>query len=93
MIIYGVVANISVGTLFMAGFLLGFVGSAILLLTAWLITRKENFPIMEHNYSLRDVLRIVKKNIFALITPVIILGGIYSGSFTAVTVFYAPFAK
>lgn len=96
MIIYGVMANVSIGTLFMAGFLPGFIGGIILMFTAWMIAKKEGFKVMDQKYTYKDTFTIVKKNIFALMTPVIVLGGIYTGIFTAVeasavTVFYALF--
>ncbi len=96
MIIYGVMANVSVATMFMAGFIPGIVGGGILMLTAYTISKKRGYKPDPKIIPASEAVRTIVKNLPSLLTPVIILGGIYSGSFTpieasAVAVFYALF--
>ena len=88
LIIYGVTANESIGKLFMAGILPGLMFGLGYMLVARLIF-KDNFvptyapkpaamPVM--NEAPKQGLR--EHSIWALIVPVIILGGIYGGIFT-----------
>lgn len=96
MIIYGVMANVSVGTMFMAGMLPGFIVGAILMLTCYIIAKKRGYRGMEKTYTAKEIFVIFKNNIWSLLAPVIILGGIYAGVFTpveasAIACFYALF--
>lgn len=84
MIVYGVVGNVSIATLFMAGFLPGFIVGGSLILTSYLIARKGGFKGSEEKYSCGEIARKVGRNVWALATPFIILGGIYGGIFTPV---------
>ncbi|MDO7787592.1 TRAP transporter large permease [Desulforamulus aquiferis] len=96
MIIYGVMANVSVGTLFMAGMLPGAIVGTALMLTCYFIARKRGYKGMDKTYTTKEIIQIFRQNIWSLMAPVIILGGIYSGIFTpveasAVACFYALF--
>ncbi|MFZ5945713.1 MAG: TRAP transporter large permease [Bacillota bacterium] len=84
MIIYGVVGNVSISTLFMAGFIPGFMVGGSLMLTSYIIARKKGYRGSAEKYSFGDFLRIVKRSFWSLMAPVIILGGIYAGIFTPV---------
>jgi len=81
LIIYGEVAEESVGRLFMAGVVPGIVLTAILILYAAFRSVRGGYLRVEPA-SWRERLRVTKKNIWGIILPVIILGGIYSGIFT-----------
>lgn len=94
MIIYGVMANVSVSTLFMAGILPGLIVGTVLLLTAYVIARKRGYKGSEKTYTAKEIIHILKENFWSLLAPVIILGGIYAGLFTpveasAIACFYA----
>ncbi len=96
MIIYGVMANVSVGTLFMAGMLPGFIVGMVLMLTAYVIARMRGYKGTDKIYTSKEIFEIFKANIWSLLAPIIILGGIYAGIFTpveasAVACFYALF--
>ncbi len=81
MVIYGVSSGASIGKLFLGGFVPGvLVGLAQMLIT-FFIARKRNYPV-ETKITLRESVLIVLKGIPALMTIIIIIGGIVSGVFT-----------
>ncbi|TNF20286.1 MAG: TRAP transporter large permease [Rhodobacteraceae bacterium] len=94
-IIYGVTAEVSIGKLFLAGIVPGVLFAVMFMLVARLMLRKDTRVI--DNTRAFDGPRVVtsfRESIWALLVPVIILGGIYSGVFTpteagAVAVLYA----
>ncbi|WP_434310432.1 TRAP transporter large permease [Hominifimenecus sp. rT4P-3] len=100
-IAYGLVTDTSVGDLFTAGILPGCLIAIWLMVYAVLYCRRhgEDRKKIEANYDRlksRGVFGVIKDGFWALLTPVIILGGIYSGIVTpteaaCVSVFYAIF--
>jgi C4-dicarboxylate transporter DctM subunit len=86
MIIYSILANVSTTAMFTAGFIPGFVVAVSMSFTAWLIARRHGFRGDEEMppFDLREFLRTCRKGFFSLITPVVILGSIYSGLATTV---------
>ncbi|RLC04749.1 MAG: C4-dicarboxylate ABC transporter permease [Deltaproteobacteria bacterium] len=95
-IIYGNITGVSVSALFVAGVVPGLLTGAGTLLVAYLISRKRGYRGLEKRGSLKEILVALKKSIWAILTPVIILGGIYAGIFTpteaaVVAVFYSLF--
>ena len=82
MILYAVMAQQSVVKMFVAGILPGIVGAVGLALVAYIIARKRNFPV-EERFSLRRLAVALKEAAWALLLPVIILGGIFGGFVTA----------
>jgi C4-dicarboxylate transporter, DctM subunit len=81
MIIYAVIAEQSVATLFLNGFLPGVVMGVGLMTIAVVQAYQRNYP-KGIPFSVRTILRTLKDAIWGLLTPVIILGGIFSGLFT-----------
>jgi C4-dicarboxylate transporter, DctM subunit len=81
MIIYGVVAQQSVPLLFLAGFVPGILIGLALALYVMAYARIKAIPISEPA-RWRTVAATAKDAIWALIAPVVILGGIYGGLFT-----------
>jgi len=82
-IIYAmVVKGVSVGALFAAGIVPGILVGFSLMLTCYIISVKRKYPVREHKISLRDLLNATKDVFLAIMTPVIILGGIIGGIFT-----------
>jgi C4-dicarboxylate transporter DctM subunit len=81
MILYGVVANVSIGKLFLGGIIPGILMAIALGVVEVLIARKRNY-VSNVPINMREILRRVRKAILALLMPVIILGGIYGGIFT-----------
>lgn len=85
MIIYGLVTNVSIGALFIAGILPGImIGiSLIILVLIWAAIKDFDRiePIAPGQWA-RDVGKALLDSLLALFMPVLILGGIYSGVFT-----------
>ena len=82
MIIYGIVAEQSIPRLFLAGFFPGFVATALLMFTVYLIAKKRNYVGSGIEFSWSEVRRSLGDGKWAILAPFIILGGIYSGAFT-----------
>ena len=93
MILYGVSAEVSIGELFIAGFGPGLLISGALMLFVYLYCRFKGWGKNDGDGRL-GFLAATRQAGWALMMPVIILGGIYGGIFTpteasAVAVFYA----
>jgi C4-dicarboxylate transporter, DctM subunit len=93
MILYGVSAEVSIGELFVAGIGPGLFIGAALMLFVWVYCRIKGWGKNDGDGRL-SFLQATWKALWALLMPVIILGGIYGGVFTpteasAVAVFYA----
>jgi C4-dicarboxylate transporter DctM subunit len=83
MILYAAIADTSVVQLFVAGFVPGLIGAALMMLLCYWFAVRLNFPI-EEVFQLRRVWVTFKDAAWALTLPVIILGGIFGG-FTSPT--------
>jgi len=95
-IIYGNITSVSVSALFMAGIIPGLLTGAGTVLVAYLVSRKRGFRGLERRGTPMEILKAFKDSIWAILAPVIILGGIYAGIFTpteaaVVAVFYSLF--
>lgn len=86
MIIYAILGNLSVTSMFTAGFIPGFTVAAVMILTAWVIARRKGFRGDEDApaFNLKVFTKACLKGSPALATPFIILGSIYSGYATPV---------
>lgn len=82
MIIYAVVANVSVTGMFTAGIIPGLLVGLVLIISSWWICRQKGFLGTSKVSSTYEVLISIKDARWALLAPVVILGGIYSGIFT-----------
>ncbi|MEF9955541.1 MAG: TRAP transporter large permease [Clostridium sp.] len=82
MVVYATITGASVGDLFGAGMGIGIMIVAVLMLTIIYYARKENWPKTSKKVSAKELLNSFFKAIPALILPIIILGGIYSGILT-----------
>lgn len=95
-IIYGNITSVSVSALFVAGIVPGLITGAGTVLVAYLVSRKRGYRGLAQRGSNAEIWQAFKKSIWALLAPVVILGGIYSGIFTpteaaVVAVFYSLF--
>ncbi len=83
MVIYASAAGgISVGSLFLAGYLPGALLAASLMVGAYIISVKRNYPRGD-KFNLINVLKQMKVSIWALMTIVIVVIGVVAGMFTA----------
>lgn len=96
MVSYGISVNASIATMFMGGFLPGILLGSLLIIVAVRSCKKNGFTGNGEEFSWAKVWAAFKEASWALLCPVIILGGIYSGMFTpteaaVVSVVYALF--
>lgn len=82
MVVAASLAGISIGGLFLAAAIPGFLFGFLLMVASYFISRKNNYPRYQRS-SLKDLALAIKDSFFALLTPVIIVGGILGGIFTA----------
>ncbi|HEU4922488.1 MAG TPA: TRAP transporter large permease [Burkholderiales bacterium] len=85
MIVYAYMAgpSVSVGGLFMAGFVPGILmAAAMMALIAW-IARRRGYPLTGDRLSLRNIARELKSSFLIVLMPLVVVGGIVGGAFTA----------
>ncbi|MDP5292354.1 TRAP transporter large permease subunit [Oceanimonas sp. CHS3-5] len=92
-VVYGVSAQVSIGELFIAGIIPGLIMGGALMLVAFLISKKHGWYGEVRERSLKTLLVCTWQAKWALMVPVIVLGGIYGGIMTpteaaAVAAFY-----
>lgn len=98
MIIYAISADLSIGRMFLCGVIPGILIGAGLMTVAFFISWRRGYRGASDPFSWSRVLQTGREGIWALLTPVIVLGGIYSGIFTpteaaCVTVVYTLFVS
>ena len=94
MVVYSVTTNSSVSKLFLAGFVPGLLIGLVLIGYSYFFAVSHGYKGDDEPFSAKRAFKEVKDSIFALLSPVIILGGIYGGIFTpteaaAVSVIYS----
>jgi C4-dicarboxylate transporter, DctM subunit len=82
MVIYGVVGSASIGDLFIAGIIPGVLVGLSLMVWAYIYSRKMGYKGLDAKPTIGDVFKAIWEAKWALLIPVIILGGIYGGIFT-----------
>lgn len=95
-IIYGNITSVSVSALFVAGIIPGLLTGAGTVLVAYWVSKKRGYRGIAQRGNTAELWQAFKQSIWALLAPVVILGGIYSGIFTpteaaVVAVFYSLF--
>jgi C4-dicarboxylate transporter DctM subunit len=81
LVVYGVIAGTSISDLFVGGFAPGILMGFVMCLVSWFIAKREGIPA-EGKFSFVAAAKAFGDSFFALMTPVIIIGGIYGGVFT-----------
>jgi len=82
MVIYGAVTDQSIGALFLAGIIPGFLIGIALMILATIYALKENHPRRRDKIHFKQAIKIIRSAFLALIAPAIIVGGITTGIFT-----------
>ena len=93
MVLYGVISNTSIGALFLGGVVPGVLCAVALMVMVYATAKKRDYP-RDPRPEARAVGLLFVKSLPALLTPAVIVGGIFSGLFSpseaaAVTVLYA----
>ncbi|WP_082074643.1 TRAP transporter large permease [Martelella endophytica] len=93
MVLYGVISGTSIGALFLGGVVPGVMCAIALMVMVFILARRRNYPVDERA-TMGEIGRRFIGSLPALLTPVVIVGGIFSGYFSptesaAVTVLYA----
>jgi tripartite ATP-independent transporter DctM subunit len=88
------VGGVSIGGMFAGGLLPGVLIGIFLMILCYVLSRKRNYPRREQNIRAIDFLTGIRDSFLAVMTPIIVLGGILSGIFTpteaaAVSVVYS----
>ncbi|MDR1977469.1 MAG: TRAP transporter large permease [Synergistaceae bacterium] len=96
MIVYAVAANASVEKLFIGGILPGVAFGVLLMIYSHIEAVRYNYPRETGNFSSKELFKAMRGGFLALLLPVVILGGIRFGFFTAtessaIAVIYALF--
>lgn len=81
MIIYGVIADQSIARLFLGGFIPGILLTIALMIMNYFVCKKRGYK-RAAKASVGEKIDAFKKSFWALLTPFIIIGGIFSGYFT-----------
>ncbi|KAL1030278.1 sialic acid TRAP transporter substrate-binding protein SiaT [Haemophilus influenzae] len=81
MIIYGVIANESIAKLFIAGFIPGVLITLALMVMNYRIAKKRGYPRTPKT-TREQLCSSFKQSFWAILTPLLIIGGIFSGLFS-----------
>ena len=94
MVVYGTITSSSIGDLFKGGIVAGIMIMVVLFVICAFLSKKENWPKSDKRLSLGEFTKALWSAGLAVMLPVIVLGGIYSGILTptesaAVAVIYS----
>jgi len=81
MIIYGTILGVSVGRLFLGGFIPGLLMGLSLMILIYFMSLKRKYPVHDKS-TIKEIVKYFFQAIFPLMTPVILIGGIVFGIFT-----------
>ncbi|MBW2148603.1 MAG: TRAP transporter large permease [Deltaproteobacteria bacterium] len=84
MIIYGVLASVSIAELFIAGILPGLLIGSSLLMVSSIISFRKGYKGQGEPFKFQKFVNALYRGKFSLFTPFLVLGGIYLGVFTPV---------
>lgn len=81
MVMFGVLGNVSVGALFIGGLIPGVLMGLFMMLTVTVVAKRRGYPVRQRS-SFGFVLRSTARAFFPLLSPAILIGGIWLGMFT-----------
>lgn len=93
MVVFAVLSGTSLSKLFLGGIGPGVLMSVVMIIYAYYYAKKHNIKSKVYSIGFKEAVRITINSLWAILMPLIILGGIYLGIFTpteaaAVAVFY-----
>jgi len=82
-ILYGTIGEVSIGQLFAAGLFVGIIMTIAMMITVWIISVRRGYkPEREKRATAKEFFQAIKETIWALLFPILLLGGIRTGIFT-----------
>lgn len=82
MVIYATTANVSVGDMFLAGYIPGAILGIVMMTVVYIVAVKKGYPAGE-KASLKELVASFKEAFWAILMIIVIMGGIFGGLFTA----------
>ena len=82
-VVYGMITGISIGDLFISGFIPGILVAASLCVIVFIYSKKNKWRGSIQTYTTKEKLKALADAFWGILSPVIVLGGIYGGIFTA----------
>lgn len=82
LVVIGVVGGMSIGNLLLGAIIPGWLCGFALMITAYFISRKRKYQGGGKRENWREIVVAARKSFLPLMTPVIVLGGMYTGIFT-----------
>src|SRR5699024_2543568 len=79
---HGTFQTLSIPKLFIAGVVPGMVMASFLLVINYVISRKKGYRGLSDQWSFAEIKTALRKGVWSMLAPIIILGGIYTGVFT-----------
>src|SRR5690554_4329167 len=95
LILYGVLANVSIGALFIGGVIPAILIAVALSITVWIVSVRKKYPrVRDQRARFPEIWNSFKRSFFALLMPVLLIVGLRAGIFTptelsAIAVVYA----
>ncbi|WP_319513596.1 TRAP transporter large permease [uncultured Cohaesibacter sp.] len=81
LVVYGVISNTSIGGLFLGGIVPGVLCALVLMIMVYVIAKIRHYP-KDEKASCREVAISFSRAVVPLLTPLIIVGGIFAGIFS-----------
>lgn|SRR5690554_3666218 len=93
---HGQFSSVTISKLFIAGVVPGFIVASSLLVMNYLVSKKHGYKGADGDWNRAQLWLALRKGVWSILAPVIILGGIYAGFFTptesaVVAIFYTLF--
>jgi tripartite ATP-independent transporter DctM subunit len=82
MVVYSMISGLSLVKLFLAGYIPGVMIGVSLMIFCYVMARKNTYGGVGHGFSFVRLVKAFRRSILAVMTPIVIVGGILSGVFT-----------